>query len=256
MCFVCITFLPFYLMIATSTKTQFEFATNFWGISFPPATDNYVRAWEAIDTYIINTLFITVCVDLGTVLTSVLAGYAFARMEFKGKETLYFIMILVQMIPSSLLMISMFINIYQMGLYNTYLAVILPSIVSIMFVMLSRSFFEGLPKELFESIRIDGGKEFTIIRHIIIPLSKPLLVSMLIVTTVGAVNNYMWPLLVLADDNKKTIAIGLTKLSGQFGTDYGVQMAAYSIVSVPLMILIAFNMRFFVDGITLGAVKQ
>ena len=252
---VFITFLPFYLMVATSTKTQFEFTKDFWGIRIPPVWKNYSEAWAAIDRYILNTLIITVAVDVGTVFTSILGGYAFARMKFKGKEFLYFVMISTQMIPSSLLLVSKFINIYQLGLYNTHFAVILPAMVSIMFVMLSRSSIEGIPKEIFESVRIDGGSEFTIVKNIIMPLSKPLIISMLIVTTVGVINDYMWPLLVLSDDKLKTLAIGLAKLSGQFGTNYGVQMAAYTIVSIPLMLIITFNMKFFISGITMGAVK-
>lgn len=252
-----ITLFPFYIMIATSTKSTYEFAVNFWGVKIPPQWSNFATAWKSIYMYIFNTFKISFFVVAGVVLLSVFAGYAFAKLKFKGKETLYFAILAFKMVPAALLTIPQFLNVYKLGLYNTHAGVILPTIATscIMPIMLSRGFFESIPDSIFESARIDGAKELSVIRHILIPISKPIISTNALFTFFGAFNAYTWPLVVLSDDKLKTITIGINRLAGQYGVDYGVQMATYSIVCIPLMILISLTMKAYVSGITGGAVK-
>ena len=252
------TVFPLYLMLATSTKSQFEFATNFWGIGWPVEWSNFKTAWDAIYMYIFNSLKITFITVLGITVLSVMTGYAFAKLEFKGKNFLYMVLLAFQMVPSALLLIPQFVNVYKLGLYNTHAGVILPSLGggSIVAVVLPRSFFEAISDAIFESARIEGAGEICIITKIVLPLSKPIVGTNALLSFFGVFNAFTWPYIILSDDKLKTITIGLNKLTGQFGVNYGVQMAAYTIICVPLIILIACTMRVYVAGITVGAVKS
>jgi len=256
--FALCTLLPIYLMIAMSTKDQMSFITNFWGIQIPMYVNNYIKAWEVVKIYIYNTLKITFFTVIGVLAVSVLSGYAFAKMKFKGKEVFYLILLMFQMVPTGLLFIPMFLNVYKMGISNNHLGVILPNIgmMSIMPIMLTRGFFEGIPDSIFESAKIDGAKEYNIIFQLVIPLSKPVIGSVSLFTFFGAFNQFMWPYIVLSDDRLRTVTIGLNRLIGQYGTNFGFQMAAYAIVCVPLMILIMMTMKIYVEGVTLGSVKE
>ena len=255
--FAIVTLFPFYLMIVTSTKSQFEFATNFWGIAFPIEWKNYVVAWNSMYKYILNTLKVTAIYVVGNGILSIMAGYAFAKMKFKGKELLYTLLLAFQMIPNALILIPQFLNVYKMGLYNTHAGVIIPLLGSgaIVSTMLARSFFSNIPDSILESVRVDGGNEFTIVTKILIPLSKPIIGTNALFAFFNMFNNYMWPFLMLNDERLKVISIGLKSLTGQYGVNYGVQMAAYTIMCIPMMILIACTMKFYVSGISAGAVK-
>ena len=252
-----ITLLPIYLMLATSTKSTFQFATNFWGVAIPPKWDNYKIAWDAIGKYMANTIWVAILQVIGTLVISVLAGYAFAKMKFKGRTALFMLIMAFRMIPGTLTLIPNFLNTYKLGLYNTHMGVVLPVLAGLSFMplLMTKSFFEGIPDDIFEAFRIDGANEFNIITKLVLPLSKPIVATSALFTFFGTFGQYVWPLLILADDKKKMIATGLMSFSGAYGTDYGVQMAAYSIVSVLLMVIVSLTMKTYVEGITAGAVK-
>lgn len=255
--FAAITVLPFFLMIATSSKNQFEFATNFWGMKIPMEWNNYVVAWGAIERYIFNSFKLAFLYVLGNGILSIMAAYAFAKKQFKGKEFLYTLLLSFQMIPAALILIPQFMNVYELGLYNTHAGVVLPTVGagSIVATILARSFFEGIPDSIFESAKIDGASESTIIIKILMPLAKPIIGTNALFAFFASFNNYMWPFLILSDEKLKTIPIGLSTLSGQYGVNYGVQMAAYSIICIPLMILIMCTMKTYIGGLTNGSVK-
>lgn len=255
---ILITLFPIYLMIATSTKTETQMYANFWGIQFPVTWSNYTDAFNIVKSYIKNSIIVTFFILLYIVILSVLGGYAFARLRFRGKKLLFWILMSLQMIPASLMLVPKYLLICNYGMADSYIGVILPyAAASVIFpLILSRSFFMGMPNAVFEAARIDGAGELSIIKNIVIPLSKPIIGSVTLMTFFGAFNDYMWPMLVLSSDSLKTIPVGLKQLVGAYGTNYGFQMAAYSIVTVPLLILITCTMRVYVKGITLGAVKE
>ncbi len=255
--FAVATLFPFYIMLVTSAKSQVEFVTNFWGFAKNPVWENFSRAWGVVDGYIFNSFYITILSTLGVVIISVLAGFAFAKQTFRGKNTLFAVVLAFNMIPMALMMVPMFINLLRLHLVDTRWGVILPSIAMscIMPVILSRGFFETIPDSLFEAARIDGASELSILARIVVPLSKPIIGTIALITFFGVFNSFMLPYIVLSNDALKTIPIGLNKLTGQFGVDFGLQMAAYSIVSVPLVILIAATMKIYLRGIVAGAVK-
>ncbi len=251
------TIFPLYLMVVTSTKDQVGFITNFWGIQLPVCWDNYIQAWDIVKVYAFNSIKITFFTVIGVLFVSVFAGYAFAKMQFMFKEFLYYLLLMFQMIPVSLILISMLINVNALGLNDTHSGVILPQVATgcIMPIMLSRSFFGAIPDSIFESARLDGAGELGIIRHIVLPISKPVIGTICLFTFFSSFNNFMWPYIVLSSDNLRTIPVGLNRLVGQYGTNFGFQMASYTIVSVPLMILISCTMRIYVSGMTLGSTK-
>lgn len=252
-----ITLIPVYLMFATSTKSTFQFASNFWGIAIPPKFENYSIAWNEIKGYMFNTIWVAILQIIGVLVISVLSGYAFAKMNFKGKNALFMLILAFRMIPGTLTMIPNFLNAYKLGLYNTYMGVVLPVLAGLSFMpmLMAKSFFENIPEDVFEAFRIDGANEFHIITKLVLPLSKPIVSTCALFTFFGAFAQYVWPLLILADDKKKMVTVGLMSFTGAYGTDYGVQMAAYSIVSLFLMVIVAMTMKTYVEGMTAGAVK-
>lgn len=254
---IAITMFPIYLMLATSTKSTFQFATNFWGVAVPPKWSNYAIAWESIGKYMFNTIKVAIMQVGGTLVISILAGYAFAKMSFRGKTALFMLIMSFRMIPGTLTLIPNFLNTYKLGLYNTHMGVVLPVLAGLSFMplLMTKSFFEGIPDDIFEAFKIDGANEFNTITKLVLPLSKPIVATSALFTFFGAFGQYVWPLLILADDKKKMIATGLMSFAGAYGTDYGVQMAAYSIVSVLLMVIVSLTMKTYVEGITAGAVK-
>lgn len=253
-----VTLFPFYLMLVTSTKDQIGFVQNFWGIQLPICTENYKKAWEIVSVYAFNSIKVTLFTVVGVLLVSVLAGYAFAKMKFKGRNLLFYLLMMFQMIPVALILIPMLINVNVLGLNDTHMGVILPQIATgcIMPVMLTRGYFSSMPDAIFEAARIDGASELKIIQMIVIPVSKPVLGSVCLFTFFSSFNSFMWPFIVLSSDELRTIPIGLNRLVGQYGTNFGFQMAAYAIVSIPLMLLILSTLRIYVEGMNLGAVKE
>ena len=232
--------------------------TNFWGFATAPHWENFAKAWSVISKYVVNSFIITPAICIGVVAVSVFAGYAFAKLELPAKELLFTIVLMFQMIPIGLLLIPMYLNILSMHLNDTYLGVILPGIASgsIIATVLSRSFFEGIPDSIFEAARIDGAKEVSIVLRMVLPISLPIMGTIFLQTFFSKFNEFMWPFIVLSSDKMRTIPVGLNQLAGQYGVDYGLQMAAYCIVSIPLIVLIVCTMKIYIGGATMGAVKE
>lgn len=256
--FVVLTIAPIYIMIVTSLKDQNQIVTNFWGIPTMPHWENYSKAWSVIRKYVLNSFVITPSICVGVIMISVFAGYAFAKLELPAKELLFTIVLMFQMIPVGLLLIPMYLNILSLHLNDTYWGVILPGIAggSIVATVLSRSFFEGIPDSVFEAARIDGAKELVIVLRMVMPLSLPIMGTIFLQTFFSKFNEFMWPFIVLSSDKMRTIPVGLNQLAGQYGVDYGLQMAAYCIVSIPLIALIVCTMKIYIGGVTVGAVKE
>lgn len=250
-------FLPFYIMIVMSFKDQTQALQNFWLPTFPLKLDNYVSAWESISMYYVNSFKISILTVAGIILVSVFAGYSFAKYKYRFKEQLYFGVIAFTMIPTGLILIPMYLNILQFGLNNNSFGVILPRIATgaVMATMLTRGHFETIPDSIFESARIEGAGELTILGRIVLPLSKPVIGTIAVMDFFGTFNEYMWPYIVLSDDKLKTVPIGLAKLAGAYGTDFGYQMAGYTLAAIPLVIIFLFTMKIYVGGITAGAIK-
>lgn len=250
---------PFFYMIITSFKTNGQFYSNFFGITFPLHFENYATAWESIGGYIFNSVFIGVVSVLIIIATSALAGYSFARLRFKGKNFLYMSVVALLMIPGLLTLIPLFLLVKSFGLLDSYIGLIIAFAAGgqAFTIFVFRQSFASLPEELFEAARIDGCGELRVFWQIVLPLSKPIIGTMAIWNLLAIWNEYMMPLVLLSDSSKFPITVGLIQFESQFvsQTLYGPMFAGYTIASLPLLILFLFTMRLFMKGLTSGAVK-
>lgn len=256
--FLLMTLVPIVLMIVLSLKDNGQIYGRFWGLPNPARWANYQQGVEVMSGYIKNSLVYALISVSGVVFLSSLTGYVFARHRFPFKDAIYLGILALLMIPGVLTLIPAFVLVKQLGLLNTPWALILPwtSGGQIFGILLCRTFFATLPEELFDSGRIDGASELQLYYKIAIPLSWPILVTLAIIHLVGTYNDFIWPLLTISSPELQVVSVGLTTFTSQYGiVDWGPRMAAYTVATIPLLVLFAFGMRYYVRGITAGAVK-
>jgi multiple sugar transport system permease protein len=250
---------PFLWLILSSFKYEKDI------ISFPPkifadtyTLDNYIKVWSTIPLldYIKNTVIFAG----GTVITSIffdsLAGYAFARMNFKGKSALFYFVLLTMMIPFQVFMIPLFIEVNLLGLLDTYAGLIIPRMTTAFGIFMMRSFFITLPASLEEAARIDGLNEFGIFWKIMLPLSKPTLLSLAIFTLMNSWNDLLYPLILTSSSKMRTLPAGLALFTGQNISFYGPVMAGTVISMLPLLIIYIFAQKYFVQGTAMSGMKE
>ena len=221
-------------------------------------TSNYRNLWKAVpyNRYFINSVFIATASTLLTLFFCSLGGYAFAKYQFKGKTILFGILLASMMIPFQVLLVPLFGLMYDIGWLNSYKAIIIPFSVGAFGVFLMRQFIVTIPSELIDAARIDGCSEFGIYYRIVLPIIKPALGALTIYSFLSSWNGYLWPLIVLRDEAKYTLPIGLANLIGIYRQDYGMLMAGTLLSLLPIIILFLAMQREFVQGITLGGVKE
>ena len=267
-----LSLVPFGMMLVMSLKSNAQIFAHFWEPPGPARWDFYGQAYRALNGYILNTLVVALLTIVGVLVLSSLAGYTFARHRFPGREGLYYLILALMMVPGILTLIPTFALVKAIqfpaihlggwtfgpfALLNTRWALILPYISSgqIFGILLCRSFFQSLPEELFEAARMDGASELDVFRRIAVPLSRPILATIAIMTTLTVYNDYIWPLVVISDNSLQTFSVGVTRFAGEFNLDYGPTLAGYVLGSLPLLLLFAVGMRHFIQGITAGALK-
>ena len=206
--------------------------------------------------YFINSVFIATASTLLTLFFCSLAGYAFAKYQFRGKTILFGILLASMMIPFQVLLVPLFGLMYDIGWLNSYKAIIIPFSVGAFGVFLMRQFIVTIPSELLDAARIDGCSEFGIYYRIVLPIIKPALGALTIYSFLSSWNGYLWPLIVLRDEAKYTLPIGLANLIGIYRQDYGMLMAGTLLSLLPIVVLFLAMQREFVQGITLGGVKE
>lgn len=267
-----LSLVPFAMMLILSLKSNAQIFTHFWEMPHPARWDFYGKAYGALIGYIANTAFVAVVTVGGVLVLSSLSGYTFARHRFPGRELLYYAILALMMIPGILTLIPTFMLVKSLSipafefagrewgpfaLINTRWALILPYVAGgqVLGILLCRGFFQSLPEELFEAARLDGASEWEIYRRIALPLSRPILATIAIMTSLSVYNDYIWPLVAISDNAIQTFSVGVTKFAGEFNLDYGPTLAGYVLGSVPLLLLFAFGMRHFIQGITAGSLK-
>jgi ABC-type glycerol-3-phosphate transport system permease component len=256
--FLVLTFVPLAIMVTMSFRNNGQIYANFWGLPDPWLFSNYVQGFTSVIHYAVNSIADSLASVALIVVLSSLSGYVFARHRFPGKEVLYVLILGLLMIPGILTLIPAFVLTHQLGIWNTPLALILPWTAGgqVLGIFLCRSFIASLPEELFEAGRIDGAGEFQLWYKVAVPLSWPILMTIAILSMVNNYNDFIWPLLVISSDSLQVISVGLTQFTTAHGvTDYGPQMAAYVVASIPLLIVFLFGMKYFIQGITSGAIK-
>ncbi len=253
-----IMLVPFAWMITASLKLNKDvFMIPYAWVGFEARWQNYVDIWTKIPLakYALNTVKLTVIVTLLQILTSSFAAYAFAKLEFKGRNLLFLAYIATIAVPWQVYMVPQFIFMRKLGLADTHLAIIILQAFSAFGVFLMRQFYEGIPDSLCEAARIDGMSEYKIYASIMLPLSKPALSTLVIFTFVNTWNDFLGPLIYLTSDSKKTLQIGIKMFISQYSAEYGLIMAASVLSLIPVLIVFMSLQKYFVAGITTGAVK-
>lgn len=250
--------IPFVWMISASFKMNkdvFTFPVQ-W-IPANPRPQNYIDIWTKIPllTFVKNTAFLTVVVTVLQVVTSSFAAYAFAKLNFKGKNVLFLGYIATIALPWQAYMVPQFMMMRSWHLNNTHLAIICLQAFSAFGVFMMKQFYEGIPTELCEAARIDGMTEYQIWYKIMVPLSKPALSTLTIFTFVNTWNDFLGPLIYLTTESKKTLQLGLRMFISQFGSEYGLIMAASVLSLIPVLIVFLSLQKFFVEGVAASGVK-
>ncbi|MFB7138410.1 carbohydrate ABC transporter permease [Gottfriedia sp. NPDC056225] len=249
---------PFIWMILTSLKTYAE------SIHVPPVFIpknfqwvNYKDVFDLLPffKFMFNTLIITVIRTGGQLLLCSLAAYAFARIEFPGRNFLFLIALSVLMVPGQVFLLPQYMIMVKLGWLNTLQAVVVPGLFSAFGTFLLRQFFMGLPKELEEAARLDGCNHFQIYWRIMLPLAKPGLVALGIFTTLWSWNELMWPMIVNSSPDTMTLSVGLSSLQGQYLTNYPVLMAGSFLAILPMLILFMILQKQFIEGIAITGSK-
>lgn len=252
-----LTLIPFYLLLSNSFKWSEEIVK--YPFTLPSAWHftNYAKSVVQVVHPMINTLIVTFFVIVIVLAAGTLAAYAFVRFQFKGSTFLYLAIMALLMIPGFVLLIPQFIQINRLHMYNTFFGLIFPPAAasSATATFLLRTSMEGLSKSLFEAADMEGAGDLQILAKIVVPLSKPTLSTVTIMTGLSAWNNYLWPLVSTTGENTEQIAVALTKLVRSTVEGNGVMFAGYVTASLPLIILFCFASKSFVAGLTQGAVK-
>lgn len=253
-----IMLLPFAWMLSASIKFNKDvFTFPIQWIPDQPQWSNYIKIWTKIPlfTFIKNTAKLTIIVTILQLLTSSFAAYAFAKLDFKGKNALFLGYIGTIAVPWQAYMVPQFMMMRSFNLNNTHLAIICLQAFSAFGVFLMRQFYQSIPDELCEAARIDGMNEYQIYGKLMLPLSKPALSTLTIFTFVGTWNDFLGPMLYLTRDELKTIQIGLRMFITQYSAEYGLIMAASVVILIPVLIVFLSLQKYFVEGIASTGIK-
>jgi len=252
------SFYPLYLMLAISFKSNKQFYHNPLWPELPAHFSNYVAGWGTIGMRIFNTIFLAVLATAGTLVVAVLAAYVFARFTFPGKSFFWSALLLLMLMPGVANIVPLFILLRSMGLLNTYTALIITGVAGgqVFNVYILKNHIEDTPESLFEAAEMDGAGHLQRIREIVLPMNGSILATLACLCFVGQWNNFLLPLLILRDPAKLPTAVALFRLEGAYVREWGPTMAAYAISAVPLIILFAFTMRFFIRGVGAGGIKE
>lgn len=250
--------LPILWMFLSAFKPQGKI------ISYPPTflpldytLDNFIRLAKRVKIFyfIKNSVIYALMTTVPSVFLCSLAGYAFARYNFKGRNVLFILVLATLMIPFQVIMIPLFLIVSNLGMYDKYLGLVLPKIAVAISIFMMRSAFAGLPKELEEAGRIDGVTEIGLYWKIMLPQVKPTFVTMIVLGINGAWNDLMWPLLITGDMKMRTLSNGLAMFIGQDTQEYGPAFAGAFIAILPMLMLYLFGQRYFVEGTVTSGLK-
>jgi ABC-type glycerol-3-phosphate transport system permease component len=258
---VVMTYFPIIFVVSNSLKTgQNIFTSGVFSLFTQFDYQNYVTAWEGVRQPLLNTLIVAVASIAIGVTAAALGAYAFSQLKFRGKGLLFMAYIALLMIPWTLTLIPLFLTIQKFHLFNTWWALILPYAASAqpLLVLIFRGFFDQIPKELMESARVDGCTERQVLLRIVTPLTRPVLLTGAILVTINVWGDYLWPVIVIQDPHRTTISAGVQQFVGGLGLNVssgGAVFAAFVIATFPMFVLVGFTMRYFVSGLTEGALK-
>lgn len=252
---------PFAAMVIASFKDGKELIQYGLNLKIEPekmSLKNYVYLFtgeHSYFTWFINSVFLTVVQVVLTLLVSACVGYGFAAYNFKGKNFFFVCVLLILMVPFEILMLPLYNQMIGMKLSNTYTGIVLPFMANASTIFFFRQYLEGIPKELISAGRVDGATEYGIFARLIFPIMKPAMASMAILNGMTYWNNFLWPLLILRDDKKYTLPIGLNTLLTPYGNNYDLLIVGSCFSVIPILILFLCFQKYFIEGMVAGAVK-
>ncbi|MDW8316768.1 MAG: carbohydrate ABC transporter permease [Anaerolineae bacterium] len=244
---------PFVVMLVVSLVPTEAFMARRFQLA-EMSLDNYLQVFKAVPfgRYYLNSILVAVSVTTGQVLISSLAAFAFARLRFKGRETLFLLYLATLMIPFPVTLIPNFLIINRLGWYNTYPALVVPGLFSAFSTFLLRQYYRTIPAELDEAARMDGASSLRIWWQIIVPLSGPVLATLAIFVFQNTWNEFLWPLVVTTTEEMRTVPVGLSYFVGQYSTAWGLLMAGSVIAVLPILAIYVVAQKWFVQGIALS----
>lgn len=258
---VAMTYFPTVFVVSNSLKSGHNLFTNgvftlFTQFDF----QNYALAWSGVSQPLLNTVIVACLAIVIGVGAAALGAYAFSQLKFRGKSVLFMAYIGLLLVPWTLTLIPLFLTVQKLHMFNTWWALVLPYAASAqpLLVLLFRGFFDQIPAELLQSARVDGCSERQVLLRIVAPLTRPILLTGTILVAINVWGDYLWPTIVIQDPHRTTVSAGLAQFVASFGTNLsnsGAVFAAYVIVTAPMFLLVGFTMRYFVSGLTEGALK-
>lgn len=254
-----ITLFPFIWMFVTALKTSREVFQ--WPIVlFPqnPQWGNFAEAWarQPFTRFFQNTVFITIGTTVLTLFTSSTAGFAFAKYEFRGKNILFVLVLMMLMLPPQVTLIPTFLMARNLGLVNNYFGLLIPGITSVFGIFLIRQYLQSIPDELIDAARIDGCNDWNIYTMIILPLITPALAVLTIFTFTSSWNSFLWPLIIATSSDMYTLQVGIAFFSGQTGTEYQLMMAVAVVSMLPVILIYVLFQRYFVASEALAGLNR
>ncbi|MEF2277412.1 carbohydrate ABC transporter permease [Deinococcus sp. YIM 134068] len=252
---------PLYFTTVNSLKSPVQYAENLLNIPATLHPENYTLAWNQIQGPLLNSVVVTVTSVLATLVLASLSAYAFALMDFPGRHLLFGLTLALLLVPEFLTLIPLYVQIRALPLPSNYLALILPTIAigQPFAILVLRAAFEALPKDMLEAARLDGAGHLQLLWRIVLPIARPILISVAIIRLIPVWNEYLLPSLVL-DEAHRTLPVALVNFQGGGASNagapnYGALMASYVLSALPLVALFAFLMRYYIQGVTSGGVK-
>jgi multiple sugar transport system permease protein len=257
---VIVSLFPYFLALVTSLKQpdQIFSSSPVWSLPQPLTFQNYIDVVVKYNflAYVWHTLVFAVILTLGQIIFSTLAAYAFARLEFPGRDQIFWLYLATLMVPTIVTLIPLFIILRTFSLVNTWPGLVLPFVLGTPFgIFLMRQFFLTIPRDLENAARIDGAGTLQILFQVILPLSRPILATLAIITFVGAWNNFLWPLIITDTDNLRLLTAGIAAFQSNFSTQWNLMMAATFIALGPLLILFFLFQQHIVRSIHMSGFK-
>jgi multiple sugar transport system permease protein len=255
---VCLTIFPLAWMVMASVMPAGE--ASAYPMSWVPSTlslEHYRALFSRLEIvrYIMNSALIAGAVTLISLVVNSMAGYAFAKLSFPGRERVFRGLVATLVVPGQVTMLPLFMLLKYLGLINSFWGVIVPGMASVFGIFLFRQYALSIPDSLLDAARIDGAGEWRIYRSIVLPLCKPILLTLAVFTFMGTWNDFMWPLVVLTDRRLHTLPVALANLSGEHVQDTELMMAGALLTVLPVIVLYALLQRYYIEGIMVGSIK-
>ncbi|MHB9011093.1 MAG: carbohydrate ABC transporter permease [Ignavibacteriaceae bacterium] len=250
--------LPFVWMISTSfmaTGQSNVYPPKFFPDKFTLVQYKNLFARLNVAKYLLNSLILSVSVTIVSLFVNSMAGYAFAKYKFSGQKSLFKLLLSFMIVPAQVTMLPLFLMLKEMGLINSYFAVIIPGMASVFGIFLIRQYLLAIPDSLIEAAKLDGASDFQIYFTLILPLAKPILITLAIFTFMGTWNDFLWPLIVMTNDSMYTLPVALANLMGEHNQDTELMMAGSVVTILPILLVFIALQKHYLKGIMMGSLK-